>query len=96
MTPGVVKEVYAVHAESVGGAWKIDETASARLKEQALTKRKECAVNAEEWWRMERAEVLKKDFSTEITALYADIVNNSASFRGKFLKFWHLSDDFEI
>jgi len=96
MTPDVVKEVYAVQAESVGGAWKIDEDVSSKLKEQALKKRKERAVNAEEWWRMERAEVLRKDFSEEITALYADVVKNSDSFRGKFLKFWCLPDDFEI
>lgn len=96
MTADVVSQVYGVMAERVGNTWKIDQLASEKLRKQAIQKRKERAVSAEEWWRMERAEVVKRDFTTEIKALYADVVMNSESFRSKFLKFWHLPEDFKV
>jgi hypothetical protein len=78
-----------------------DEEGKAKLKEseelrqQMLNRRKERSVDAREWWKNERGQVLNKEFSEDVYNMYADCLQYE-KFRRQFTGMWQLPEDYKL
>ena len=70
ITPDVARGVYGV---VVDGKGQVRVTESNELRQQMRQKRKERSVDAKEWWKKEREQVIRKEFQEDVRNMYADI-----------------------
>ena len=59
LTPDVVRTIYGVVTDAKG---KVKAAESDELRQQMRSRRKERSVDAKDWWRKEREQVLRKEF----------------------------------
>jgi len=92
LTPEVVREVYGVVTDEKGKT-KVKE--SEELRQKMRERRKERSVDARDWWRKERRQVLRKEFSEDVYNMYADILKYE-KFRREFMGMWQLPEDYQL
>ena len=92
ITPDVAKQVYGVVTDEKG---KVKEKESEELRQQMRDRRKERSVDAREWWRQEREQVLGKEFSEDVYNMYADCLQYE-KFRRQFMGMWQLPEDYKL
>ena len=92
ITPEVAKGVYGVVVDDKG---QVRVSESNELRQQMRQKRKARSVDAKEWWKKEREQVLKKEFSEEVYNMYADILKYN-KFRKEFTGMWQLPQDYRL
>jgi len=92
VTPDVAERVYGVVANGEG---KVKVKESEELRQQMRNRRKERSVDAREWWRNEREEVLRKEFSEDVHNMYADCLKYE-KFRRQFTGMWQLPEDYKL
>jgi len=68
---------------------------SEKLRQQMRNRRKESSVDAQDWWRNEREEVLRKEFSEDVRNMYADCLKYE-KFRRQFMGMWQLHEDYKL
>jgi len=92
ITPDVARNVYGVVAEE-GGKVKVAE--SEQLRQNMRLTRKEKSVDAMDWWRKEREQVLNKRLSEDVLSMYADCLKYG-KFRREFTGMWQLAEDYQL
>jgi N-methylhydantoinase B/oxoprolinase/acetone carboxylase alpha subunit len=92
ITPDVAERVYGVVANGEG---KVNVKESEGLRQQMRNRRKERSVDAREWWRNEREQVLRKEFSEDVYNMYADCLKYE-KFRRQFMGMWQLPEDYKL
>jgi acetone carboxylase alpha subunit len=92
LTPDVVSKIYGAVTDE-GGRVKAKD--SEGLRRKLRLKRKERAVAAKEWWKKEREQVLKKDFSEDVYNMYADSLKYE-KFHREFTGMWQLPEDYHL
>ncbi len=92
ITPDVATSVYGAITDDKG---KVKAAESQNLRKQMRDRRKERSVDAKEWWRGERDQVLKKEFTESVRDMYADCLRYP-KFRRKFMEMWQLPKNYEL
>jgi len=92
ITPDVAKTVYGAVSD---GSLKVLDADSDRLRQQMRQRRKESSVDAKEWWKTEREQVVKKGFSVDVYNMYADCLKYD-KFRRDFSGMWQLPQDYKL
>jgi N-methylhydantoinase B/acetone carboxylase alpha subunit len=92
LTTDVVREVYGVLTDEEG---KVRVGESEELRQKMRLRRKERSVDARDWWRKEREQVLRKEFSEDVYNMYADILKYE-KFRRQFMGMWQLPEDYRL
>jgi len=92
LTPDVVMGIYGAVTDEEG---KVKVAESDGLRQQMRDRRKERSVDARDWWKKEREQVSRKEFSEDVYNMYADCLKYE-KFRGDFTRMWQLSDDYQL
>jgi len=92
ITPDVARSIYGVVTDKDGKA-KVKETED--LRQKMRLSRKERSVEARDWWKKEREQVLRKDFSEDVYNMYADCLKYG-KFRKEFMGMWQLPEDYRL
>jgi acetone carboxylase alpha subunit len=92
ITPDVATTVYGVLTDEHG---KVDVAGSNKLRQEMRNRRKERSLDARDWWRKERKQVLSKQFSEDVYNMYADILKYE-KFRREFTGMWQLPQDYQL
>jgi acetone carboxylase alpha subunit len=92
LTPDVVRTVYGV---LIGNDGKVKVTESEELRRQMRDRRKERSVDAKEWWRKEREQVINKEVPEDVYNMYADILKYER-FHRQFMGWWQLPKDYRL
>jgi len=92
ITPDVARTVYGVVTDTKGRA---DLAGSDELRQQMRGIRKEKSLDAGHWWKEERQQVLKRDFSDDVYNMYADVLQYE-KFRTQFIGVWQLPEDYQL
>jgi len=92
ITPDVARTVYGV---IVDGKGQVKVTESNELRQQMRQRRKESSVDAKEWWKKERGQVIRKEFQEDVYNMYADIVKYD-KFGREFMGMWQLPEDYRL
>lgn len=90
LTSDVVSKIYGAVTDEDG---KVKVKESEELRQKMRLKRKERAVDAKEWWKKEREQVLKRDFSEDVYSMYADSLKYER-FHREFTGVWQLPEDY--
>lgn len=85
----------SVYGVVLGDDCEIDTKATAKRRDQMRRKRLEHAIPASEYKKQMRERVYSGDLPSVAKNLYRDLLANSAKFRGEFLAFWDLPEDFQ-
>ena len=95
-TPEMSKRAFKVVSafEAKQDAHTIDGKATAKLREQERKKRLADAVPAREYIARERERIARKDLHPDVLACYEGSAQSSDRWRGEFIEFWGLDDDF--
>ncbi len=88
----VVRGVYGVVTDKEG---KVKAKESEELRQQMRNRRKERSVDAKDWWKEEREQVLNKGFSEDVYNMYADVLKYD-KFRRQFMGMWQLPEDYRL
>ena len=92
ITPDVVRTVYGAVTDEKG---KVKVAESNELRQQMRNRRKERSVDARDWWRKEREQVLRREFSEDVYNMYADCLKYE-KFRREFMEMWQLPEDYQL
>jgi len=92
LTPDVVRSIYGAVTDEKG---KIKLKETEELRQEMRNRRKERSVDARDWWRGEREQVLRKGFSEDVRNMYADILKYE-KFRHQFMGMWQLPEDYQL
>jgi len=92
LAPDVVRSIYGVVTDEEG---KVKIKESEELRQQMKDRRKERSVDARDWWREEREQVLRKEFSEDVYTMYADILKYE-KFRRAFMGMWQFPGDYQL
>ena len=92
ITADVAKTVYGVVTDENG---KVRVAESDELRQQMRNRRKERSVDARDWWKEEREQVLGKQFSEDVYNMYVDNLKYE-KFRRQFMGVWQLPEDYEL
>jgi len=95
VTPEANRKVYGAVAERVGGQWKVNREATAKVQQEMRQKRKKRAVSFKEWWAQQRQQAMNIDFSEPVRSLYSDILKYE-KFRHQFTSTWQLPEDYSL
>jgi len=92
VTADVARSLYGVVIGEDGKA-KVAETE--QLREQIRNTRREKSLDAREWWKLEREQVLSKNWSEDVYSMYADCMKYE-KFRRRFVGMWQLSEEYGL
>jgi len=92
ITADVAKTVYGAVTDENR---KVKVAESDELRQQVRNRRKEKSLDAKEWWRKEREQVLRKEFSEDVYNMYADC-SKYEKFRREFIGMWQLPEDYQL
>ena len=92
LTPDVARSVYGVVTDEEG---KANAKESEGLRQMMRNRRRERSVEAKDWWRNEREQVLVKDFSEDVHSMYSDSMKYE-KFRRQVLGMWQLPEDYRL
>jgi N-methylhydantoinase B/acetone carboxylase alpha subunit len=92
ITPEVASGVYGA---VIDDKRQVRVSESNELRKQMRQRRKARSVDAKEWWKKEREQVLKREFSEEVYNMYADILKYD-KFRREFSGMWQLPQDYRL
>ena len=88
----VAKTVYGVVTDENG---KVKAAESDALRQQMRNRRKERSVDARDWWRQEREQVLRKGWTEDVYNMFADNLKYD-KFRRQFMGMWQLPEDYRL
>jgi len=92
ITADVAKSIYGAVTDENG---KVKAAETDELRQQMRNRRRERSVDARDWWRKEREQVLRKDFSEDVYNMYADCLKYQ-KFRREFIGMWQLPEDYQL
>jgi len=92
VTADVAKSIYGAVTDENG---KVKAAETNELRRQMRHRRKERSVDAKDWWKKEREQVLKKEFSEDVYNMYADCLKYQ-KFRREFMGMWQLPQDYQL
>jgi acetone carboxylase, alpha subunit len=79
-----------------GATWTVDVEATAAKRKAIRKARLARATKTREWIKAERERVAEKDFVEPVKRMYAEVMQSSESFAGRFRSFWDLPSDYAI
>ncbi len=90
------RSIYCVEVSYDEGAkeWKVDEPATAELRQAKRKERSERGVPVKEWWEKSRARLLEHDIDPQLLEMYGSSAKLSPAFAQEFRDFWGLPDDY--
>jgi len=83
------RTVYGVIVDEDG---KVKETESRALRNHMRNRREEKSVDARDWWKEEREQVLRRGFSEDVYNMYADVLKYG-KFQCRFMGMWQLPEE---
>jgi acetone carboxylase, alpha subunit len=92
ITRETAETVYGARADEKG---RVQREASDRLRQEMRERRRQRSVDAKDWWRRERENVLQRAWHEDIRNLYADCMKYG-KFREQFTGIWQLPEDYPI
>jgi N-methylhydantoinase B/acetone carboxylase alpha subunit len=92
MTLDAARTIYGAVMDEKG---KVKVAESDQLRQQKRKRRKERSVDAREWWREERQQVIRKEFPEDVYNMYADCLKYG-KFRREFMGMWQLPEDYKL
>jgi acetone carboxylase alpha subunit len=92
VTADVAKSIYGAVTDENG---KVKAAETNELRQQMRHRREERSVDAKDWWKKEREQVLKKRFSEDVYNMYADCLKYQ-KFRREFTGMWQLPQDYQL
>ncbi len=90
--PEVAGGIYGVVTDKDG---KVKAKETEDLRQKMRLRRKERSIDAKDWWKKEREQVLRKDFSEDVYNMYADCLKYP-KFRREFMGMWQLPEDYRL
>jgi acetone carboxylase alpha subunit len=90
--PDVARSIYGVVTDKDG---KVKAKETEDLRQKMRLRRKERSIDAKDWWKKEREQVLRKDFSEDVYNMYADCLKYP-KFRREFMGMWQLPEDYRL
>jgi N-methylhydantoinase B/acetone carboxylase alpha subunit len=84
-----------VASQSDKGAWVLDAKATEKRRAEIMAERRQRAVPAAEWWKMQRRKVVDKNFIEPVRDMYRGSVS-FAKFDREYRGFWHLDNEFQF
>jgi acetone carboxylase alpha subunit len=93
ISSGVAETVYGVIVGAVVDGCEVDDQATAAQRLSIKARRGKRAVSVRDWWVDERKRVTETEFPELTRAMYKDCLKHE-TFRGEFLSFWQLPEDY--
>ena len=78
------------------GEWKVDDAATAKLREAKRQERLARGVPVREWWNTQRRRILDRELDPKIIETYQSSIKMSQPFAQEFRDFWALPEDFSL
>jgi N-methylhydantoinase B/oxoprolinase/acetone carboxylase alpha subunit len=93
--PWVASDVHGVVARPNGSGWTVDESATARRRDEMRGARKNRGIPFREWWKQEREKVLaKENMSSAVLEMWRTSMELSPEYGAEIRSFWQLPEDF--
>jgi len=74
--------------------WKVDEAATAKLRDAKRKERSARGVPVKEWWKKSRQKLMEHDLDPLLLEMYGSSAKLSPAFEQEFKDFWALPDDY--
>jgi len=95
VSPRAARRLYGVVGdENADGQWKANPARSASLRKRLKDERLARAVPVKDWWRRERARVMRGNITGEAAAMYAECLSRSPQWSQGYREFWALPENF--
>jgi hypothetical protein len=91
-TPDAVRTIYGAVTDEKG---KVKVAESNNLRQQMRRRRRDRSVDAKDWWREERQQVMRKELPEDVYNMYADCLKYG-KFRREFMGMWQLPEDYNL
>ncbi|MFC2000364.1 hydantoinase B/oxoprolinase family protein [Chloroflexota bacterium] len=94
----IARDIYCVEVtqDEVAKEWKIDETATAALRQAKREERLARGAPMKQWWEKARQRLLTGDLDELLIEMYQNSMKMSQAFAQEFRDFWALPEDFTL
>ena len=97
-TEEIASRIYCVslNYDEKAKEWKVDQTATEKLRQARRKERLARAVPVKEWWGQNRKRIMLRDMHPMILEMYQSSMKMSEAFAKEYRDFWALPDDFVL
>ena len=97
-TEEIARNMFCVAAtfDEKSKAWRIDNTATAKLRQAKRKQRLTRGQPVSQWWGKARKRLMKKDLDVKLVEMYQNSMKMSQPFTREFKEFWAFPEEFSF